>query len=245
MDLLDILIFNKLKNRKGGITPTGSINITENGETDVTNYATANVNVPLGYKPATELTYIESDGTQYINLGTIARLGFAVYLDYQFLGFWQYQGSELDASVGCGEFTNDTRFAVTYRRSGTKFRLAMGVNYDSSVDQDTNRHLFVMDTYKKKIGVDTSLDNWTEATITPALPFSLFARHISGSEYGEYIYRGPARCYGCKLYYSDVLLMDLVPAKDENNVVCMFDKVSGTYKYNNGTGSFIAGSPVV
>ena len=44
MDLLNRLIFNKLK--YVGIEPEGTINITENGETDVKEYATANVQVP-------------------------------------------------------------------------------------------------------------------------------------------------------------------------------------------------------
>ena len=37
------------------------------------------------------------------------------------------------------------------------------------------------------------------------------------------------------------LIRDLVAALDENGVVCMYDKISGTFFYNKGTGTFIAG----
>lgn len=43
--LLNILLLNKFSKQKGGVTPTGSLSITENGDYDVTNYASASVNV--------------------------------------------------------------------------------------------------------------------------------------------------------------------------------------------------------
>lgn len=37
------------------------------------------------------------------------------------------------------------------------------------------------------------------------------------------------------------LIQDLRPCLDGNNVACMYDMVTGTYFYNQGTGQFIAG----
>lgn len=49
---MDLFSYLMGKQAGGGITPTGTINITENGTVDVTNYATANVNVSGGVTPA-------------------------------------------------------------------------------------------------------------------------------------------------------------------------------------------------
>lgn len=47
-----------------------------------------------------------------------------------------------------------------------------------------------------------------------------------------------------KLYSNDVLIRDFIPAKDQNGVGFMFDKVSHTIYDNAGTGSFDYGQAI-
>lgn len=50
--------------------------------------------------------------------------------------------------------------------------------------------------------------------------------------------------YYCKIYNGATLVRDFIPVKDSNNVVCMYDKISKTYFYNVGPGSFTPGPEV-
>ena len=58
------------------------------------------------------------------------------------------------------------------------------------------------------------------------------------------IHRG-MRVHSLKVWKNNVLTLDLVPVKrSSDSVVCLYDKVSGNYLTNAGTGSFIAGPEV-
>ena len=52
------------------------------------------------------------------------------------------------------------------------------------------------------------------------------------------------KLYEFKLWDNGILIYDMIPVLDSNNVPCMYDRVEGRFYYNAGTGQFIAG-PVI
>lgn len=51
-------------------------------------------------------------------------------------------------------------------------------------------------------------------------------------------YAGKSKIYYFQMYQSNQLTLDLIPVLDQNNVPCMYDKVSDQFFYNQGTGTF-------
>ena len=69
---------------------------------------------------------------------------------------------------------------------------------------------------------------------------------MGGVKYGSNInYNNFMKAHYNRIYNANnELIQDLRPCLDGNNVACMYDMVTGTYFYNQGTGEFIAGGAV-
>lgn len=81
---------------------------------------------------------------------------------------------------------------------------------------------------------------WGSPAANPTYPIYVGANNKANSGYRA----SGAKWYAFYIIQSGVKVIDLVPAIDENSVVCFYDKVSGNYFYNAGSGTFTAGPAV-
>ena len=198
--------------------------------------------LPDGY---TELEYIESTGTQYIDTGIKS----ASTIKAEFVvdrpispasgSVWVPMGTTLD---------NNGQFSIfeSTNGSGDKYvALTYGVVNGSTVDASAGATAFAQSKFVLDGGVLT-IDNGVK-TITPPQAGTTFS-----TQNDIWLFLRPntnvgvgVKMYYCKLWDNGTLVRDFVPAKNSSGVVGMYDTVSGTFFENAGTGEFIAGDPVV
>lgn len=186
--------------------------------------------------PATELEYIESSGTQYIdteiacsnNIKTEIRLTpINSNNETSIMGARNnYQSNAMDLTLYCGGW------------------YVYGNNAESELDVDlqvNTTYDVVVDNNIVRCKLATEEEYSTVKTFT-AQTFSGLNLFIFGECFNNSAsYLSKIRIHGLKMYKNGTLVRDFVPAKDNNNVVCLFDRVSKTYFYNSGTGNFIPG----
>lgn len=90
---------------------------------------------------------------------------------------------------------------------------------------------------KQTMNVDGSIvvNNADTATVNTTRNMFLFGVNGNGTFQGY----GGARIYSCWIEVNGVLVRDFIPVLDWNDVPCMYDKVSGEFFYNKGTGKFL------
>ena len=197
-------------------------------------------NLPSGY---TQVEYLESSGTQYIDTGIndITNSEFEVVAQQTSItcAFPTIMGAlDLDSKykVICGLSTSNNTF---YSQCGGPNGFIV-----SSVPNDTQKHTFKVTTTtnQQTLQIDDTavvIGNYA-ITSTTAYPLTICARNKDTvSNFTN------QKVFSVRIKKSGTLVCNLIPARrNSDNVLGMYDTVTGNFLTNAGTGTFTAGADV-
>ena len=188
--------------------------------------------LPEGY---TQLEYIESTGTQWIDTGITPTQDYTLYTKVAFLGS---SGTNV---LGTRDSSNDTtnRFGIISFGASSLFGAFYGTNSVTGKAVDQNPHEF-------SIGPDGFImDEETvsvqQTNFSCSYPIILFgfnngANGIVGAE---------EKVYSCKIYSDGQLVRDFIPCINPDGIIGLYDKETAIFYQNSGSGIFLKGPELV
>ena len=188
-----------------------------------------------------QVEYLESTGTQYIDTDYKPNQDTRIIVDAKVEDFSQ---SSYWKGLFGSTFTNGRpsdpelyRFVLLLHPSGN-FVIAYNDNaYQVNYDNKTNRHLYDLSKNGFKIDNQT-LVTFSQVQFQTSINLNIFRDNNLKNQYARYI---KMKLYSVKLYDDNTLVRDYTPVLDSNDAPCLFDKVSKTCFYNQGTGEFLYG----
>ena len=193
--------------------------------------ANVNVGTAQGHyiwkKRVATIEAIESTGTQYIDTGFKPNQNTKVVLDYYSAG-----AESEEVLFGARTAYKDTAYALWiqsayYQTDWGNSAVRLTADTTGRVVITKDKNITSKDTGEYYVSDDTDFQC--------AYSMYLFTLNQAGTAHTS---MAKIRLYSCKIYDNDVLVRDFVPDVDDNNVVCLYDKVTQTYFYNQGTGDF-------
>lgn len=187
--------------------------------------------LPSGY---TELEYIQSSGTQYIDTGFKPNQDTRVVTKFDMLqtdtAWRKLWGS------GSGSYNLDfalwndgtTKLQSYY---GTKTNDAVPIT-GMSLDVDANKNIW-------KYSVETITFDKNNFTCA----YSMYIFNVNKYNGPNYL-PGMMKLYLFKIYDNDVLVRDFIPCKNSSGTIGLYDSVNNQFYQNAGTGTFIAGPEI-
>lgn len=191
------------------------------------------VELPGGY---TQVEYIESSGTQYIDTG-----------------FKQNQNSRIvmSAQVTQQPSTHAWLFEgrISTRLGGKSVFLLGGAVWNADYNGGGRRKAFPdigifdalsIDFDKNSLQINEDSFTWTTLTFQSTANLALLACNTAGAISG-YI---SAKLYNCQIYDNGALVRNFVPCQDPTGNVGLYDLVGAQFYGNAGTGAFVAGPEI-
>ena len=196
----------------------------------------------------TQLEYIESTGTQYIDTGVNADNKLKLDMDMEF------------TSKGISTYKNP--FGAIYNTGALRLHInpnnASSVNIQTGPNNSnvpvfngypyTTRFQSIIDILNKTI--TTRIDDTTqESTLTYTNSFNLnmnfwlFRRNANSEDLKYYSYN---KLYYFRMYQNGTLVRDFIPCyRNSDNEAGLYDLINNVFYTNQGTGKFIKGPSII
>ena len=184
----------------------------------------------------TELKYLRSTGTQYINTdfkpNNDTRIIVRAKPISMSTAFFFGARETIYKNAFCGVLESVTKttsyFRIDYFSNNNESRLKQVTEINNDI------HYFEID--KGKIYFDNIQyqNQYESQKFKCNYNLVLFGVNTSNK-----ITKSAVYVYDCKIYDNDVLIRDMIPVLDKNGIACMYDKVNKKFYYNQGTGEFL------
>lgn len=185
--------------------------------------------LPDGY---TQLEYIQSSGSQYINTGFKPNQDtkISITVDFPLSGTaWLYGGRTSANSNSLGFLCE----------SGSRYRFDYASSTNALTVKPTGK--FTIDSDKNKCYINGELVfTATYTTFTSPVNMYIFNNNNNGSLSGG----SSAKLYNCSIYDNGVLIRSFIPCKNASGTVGLYDSVNNQFYQNAGSGTFIAGPEI-
>lgn len=188
------------------------------------------MSLPSGYS---QLTYIQSSGTQYIDTGFCPTNSTRIVIDAQintysntvcaFFGTRRANSQSADDSFLVYQTGANTLRSDYY---GSNQTLTLGTTTNSRLTIDKNQNVTTVGS--------VSVTNTMVTQKTSYYPLFLFACNTTGSA----TQKSTMKLYSCKIYDNDTLVRDFIPCSNATETVGLWDDVNSTFYSNVGDGSF-------
>lgn len=184
--------------------------------------------LPSGYS---ELVYIQSNGSQYIDTKFVPNQDTRVVIDLE------YQANSGTSSIyPCGARISNTSGQFAIRTVESKYYARYGTQ-DVVVLNGAVSGRYIIDMNKNVFAVNGTALTLTKETFSSNVSFQLFALNNNGS--GGYGIASGMKLYACQIYDNGTLVRDLVPCLSDSEGVGLYDLVNQKFYGNAGSGSFI------
>ena len=219
---------------------TGTVDVETSGNNTI---LTANANAGYEFENwtldgYTQLEYIESSGTQYINTGVVGKSGLSAIIDFVYLT------SGEQWLLGCKDGTN--RIYFNQKDSANKQWVGYGSPITTGYTLSLNTRYIsetVLETGNQKCLIDGTQvwSNSSSSSYDTGKNITMFALNNNDSMQSF----TSAKLYSCKIYDSSTLVRDFIPAiRHSDAQIGLLDLVHFKFYGNSGTGQFIGGNPI-